>query len=1007
MGEHTLVLLHNDFNINIQILKTMKYYFWLIILFIPGMLQAKISLVEHPSQMKSVFTLFDSKTSTTIYYDENDYPVVKKAAGLFASDIEKVTGVKPPIQTVFQNIKSILIVGSIEKNRLIKLLAQEGKIDISSLTGTWERYLIQTVENPFPGINQALIVAGSDRRGTAYGLFTLSEIIGVSPWYWWADVPVKKHQHLYINVATTLSKSPSVKYRGIFLNDEDWGLTPWASKNFEKEHGNIGPKTYARVCELLLRLKANHLAPAMHPVSIAFNQIPENKLVADTFAIVMGSTHCEPLLLNTASEWNEKTMGHWDYTTNKDKINEVLSKRIKENKSYENVYTLALRGLHDAAIGVGTPMKDKVKMLEEALLDQRNILSKEIKKTIESIPQAFTPYKEVLDIYSNGLELPEDVTIIWPDDNYGYLKRLSGINEQKRSGRSGVYYHVSYLGVPHSYLWFSTTPPALMYEELRKAYDTTADQVWLLNCGDLKGSEMQVSLFLDMAYNIDQHNEDNVVTYPARWLANMFGDDYYSVFEDITRTHIKLAFSRKPEYMGWGYHWNVFDKPCEQLTDTEFSFINYNEAESRITEYKRIGNKVNGLLNSIDEKGYAALYQLLYYPVKGAELMNRMTLNGQRSRWYAHQQRASTDLIKHEVEICFDSLKIITDDYNNLLNGKWRYMMSLRQNYDNTSAYFNLPHMDEHIPASPFPKLALQIANEDVTNTLRSYHALPCFNTYLRKIYWIDVYNKGVGTLSWKAKPSDNWIMLDRTAGKTDTEERIHISINWDKVPLGEKIAGDILITDGKEQYKVLVSVFNPPYPDRKEIAGMYVEDNGCISIPAAGFHRKKENNDIKMKIVDGLGVEEQALQLGNPIAPLQIYRSPQVPNVEYDFYSFNAGIVDVYTYVLPTFPLHADRDFRLPEHTNVDTKYSVRIDDGSIATPTTSAIEYTQVWFEGVLRNCTINRSKLYIDKPGKHTLQIRCGDPGVVIQKIVIDLGGMQRSYLGPNSTLSVLQN
>ena len=514
----------------------MKHLFLLTLLLIPCTLFAEVKLSDRPSSGKDAFNLVERKSQAAICFDDNDYLVVKKAASLFAADVEMVTGHKPSLQTDLRNNKTLLIVGTIEKNAFIRQLSKEGKIDISPLEDAWERYLIQTVKNPFPGVSSALVVAGSDRRGAAYGLFSLSELIGVSPWYWWADVPVKKHTTLCLYAPATLSKSPSVKYRGIFLNDEDWGLTPWASKNFEKERGNIGPKTYAKICELLLRLKANHLAPAMHPVSTAFNQIPENKLVADSFAIVMGSTHCEPLLLNTASEWDKKTMGAWDYNTNKDKINEVLSRRIEENCAYENVYTLALRGLHDAAMGVGVPIKEKVKMLGSALLDQRNILASHIKKPIETVPQAFTPYKEVLEIYSNGLELPDDVTIIWPDDNYGYLKRLSGINEQKRSGRAGVYYHVSYLGVPHSYLWFSTTPPALMYEELRKAYDTTADRIWLLNCGDMKGSEMQVSLFLSMAYDIDRFNADNVVTYPARWLSGMFGESYYTRLEDITRS---------------------------------------------------------------------------------------------------------------------------------------------------------------------------------------------------------------------------------------------------------------------------------------------------------------------------------------------------------------------------------------------------------------------------------------------------------------------------------------
>ncbi|MFR4272912.1 MAG: glycosyl hydrolase 115 family protein [Bacteroides thetaiotaomicron] len=797
----------------------MRILFLLVVLSVTSALQSQVVIKENAIQSKYAFPLVTSKAKAVVVYDTDDYLVVRKTAELFVSDVESVTGQQLRLTDKLKGDKEIIIVGTVEKNRLIRQLAEKGKLDISSLEGTWERFLIQTVSRPFPGVSKALVVAGSDRRGAAYGLFSLSEMMGVSPWYWWADVPVKKHKTLYVDAPATLSKTPSVKYRGIFLNDEDWGLKPWAAKTFEKERGNIGPRTYAKICELLLRLKANHLAPAMHPVSTAFYKIPENKLVADTFAIVMGSSHCEPLLLNTASEWDSKTMGPWDYNKNKDKINEVLSNRVKENCAYENVYTLALRGLHDAAMGGGdVPMREKVKMLESALNAQREIIARHIDKPVETIPQAFTPYKEVLEIYSNGLELPDDVTIIWADDNFGYMKRLSGPQEQKRSGRAGVYYHISYLGVPHSYLWYSTTPPALMYEELRKAYDTTADRVWLANCGDLK----------------------------------------------------------------------------------------------------------------------------------------------------------------------------------------WKHMMSLKQNYDGTSSYFMIPLMEEEYTPVGFPKLGLQAESENLDKGGMSFHTLPAYSTYSRKSHWIDIYNQGTGELSWSITPSEDWILISQKSGKTSAENRIYISVDWDKVPAGEKVKGQIDITSGTQKETVLVSVFNPESPARTEVQGLYVEENGYISIPAADFHRKFESNDIRMSILPGLGFEGRSLQLGNPTAPLQMYRAGDVPRVEYDFYTFNAGIYDVYTYVLPTFPLHAERDYKLPEHTNSDTKYSVRIDDGSISTPSTSAIEYSQIWYDSVLKNCRVNKSTLYVKKPGKHTLQIRCGDPGVVIQKIVIDLGGMKRSYLGPQSTI-----
>lgn len=961
---------------------------------------AQVAVHEKSPKTKYAFTLASPRQTAAILYDASDAAVVKRAAELFAADVEAVTGRRPQVTSATGETGPAVIVGTVGGSALIRRLSEAGKIDTAPLEGAWERYLIQTVANPLSGIRKALVIAGSDRRGAAYGLFTLSELIGVSPWYWWADVPVKKHAALHVDAPPTYSQTPSVRYRGIFLNDEDWGLTPWASQTFEPERGNIGPRTYAKVCELLLRLKANYLAPAMHPVSTSFNQIPENKLVADTFAIVMGSTHCEPLLLNTASEWDTKTMGPWNYDKNKEGINRVLTQRVRENSPYENVYTLALRGLHDGAMSTTLPMHEKVRMLQQALLDQRRILAENIDRPVETVPQAFTPYKEVLEIYSNGLELPDDVTIVWPDDNYGYMKRLSGVREQRRTGRSGVYYHVSYLGVPHSYLWFSTTPPSLMYEELRKAYDTTADRLWLLNCGDLKGSEMQVSLFLDMAWDIGRFTADNVVTYPARWLAGIFGEAYYDRLEAMTREHLRLAFPRKPEYMGWGYHWNRFDHNCEQLTDTDFSFTNYDEAQRRLEAYRQLGARAEALLHEIGDEARPAFYQLVYYPLRGAELMNRMTLGGQRNRWYARQGRAATNAVRDEVQRCYDSLQVITRGYNSLLGGKWNHMMSMRQNYDGVSAYFNLPHLATH-DAAGAPRLALQVAGEDVTGA-RAFHALPAFDNYLRRTYPVEIYNRGGGTLAWTAHASEPWVVLSKSAGKTADEERITVGIDWEKAPSGNAVPAQIVFRAGEQSEKVLVSLFNPTAPSRAELRGIYVENNGCVSIPAAGCHRVRENDRIKITAVEDLGIEGPALQLGDPTAPLQIFRSRDVPCAEYDFYAFDAGSVDVYTYVLPTFPLHADRDFRIGENTNTDTKYSVQIDDGALATPSSSHVEYSQVWFESVLRNCAVNKSTLHIDKPGRHTLRIRVGDPGIVLQKIVLDFGGMKRSYLGPQSTL-----
>ena len=961
---------------------------------------AQVSLSQNSSG-SNVFSLVGKKDKACVYYDAKDFEVVKTTAGLFANDVKEVSGQLLGVATTKEAPqKNCIIIGTLGHNEWIDQMIAKKKLDVEPLKNRWESYLVQLVRNPLPGVDKALVIVGSDRRGAAYGLLSVSRTIGVSPWYWWADAPIIKKDQLHLRVDKYISKEPTVKYRGIFINDEDWGLYRWSRDNFEKELGNFGPRTYAKVCELLLRLQANYLCPAMHDASMAFHRIPENRVVADRFAILMGASHCEPLLFNTASEWKRDKMGEWDYINNKKGVDSVLNVRVKECAPFENVYTLALRGLHDRAMNASNDMGDRKDMLQEALMAQRQMLIDAIGKPGEEIPQAFTPYKEVLDVYDEGLELPDDVTIIWPDDNYGYMKRLSSPKEQKRSGRSGVYYHSSYLGKPHDHLWMNTVSPTLMYEELRKAYDATADRIWLLNAGDIKSCEVAVDYFLTMAFDIDAFNFERAANYRTEWLCGMLGDQYRNEYQDVVNSFYKLAFARKPEFMGWGYQWTTDKHGRERNTDTDFSLTNYREVDNRLSEYRRIGGIVENILNNMsDEKQKACFYQSLYYPVKGCELLNRMVLDGQRNRWYAIQQRASAKDLKKSAKACYDSLEVITKGYNSLLDGKWNHVMTMKQGF--AAAYFELPKLRD-VELASVASLGVMAEGEAVLKGLQSFHSLPCFNTYLRQSYYIDVFNKGATPLKWKTSVTNDWILVNKKSGETVTEERIEVSIDWAKVPAGERILGTLdIMSDRGEKESVYISVFNPTSPSLAEMDTLFVENNGYVAMDAASFHRKVENDDIKMIVIPNLGFENTAVQLGNPMAKAQRTAGRNTPRLEYDFYTFEQGSVDVYTYVLPTFPISKDRGYAGHEATNVETKYGVCIDEGPVMNPSTSSFEYAQIWYESVLKNCRINKTTLHIDKPGKHTVKIICGDAGTVLQKVVLDFGGMKRSYMGPRPT------
>lgn len=965
-------------------------------------LRAQVSLSE-TSSGRNVFPL-STKTCAAIMYDATSEPsVVGTAVGLLASDIEKVTGKCPSVSgngSVTASCRYAVIAGTLGHSFLIDELVRDGKIDVSSISGEWERYAVRLVEAPLKGVRRALVVVGSDRRGTAYGLLSLSRAIGVNPWYWWMDAPVEHRNSIYLSVNAYDAATPSVKYRGIFINDEDWGLLRWAKRNFEKELGNIGPKTYEKVCELLLRLNANMLAPAMHEASTAFYQIPQNKEIADRYGIIITASHCEPLLLNTASEWHKDRYGDWNYNTNSERIDSVLNARVVETSPYENAYVIALRGLHDRAMSGAESLDSRKATVQRALLNQRKILSDVLGKDASDIPQFFTPYKEVLDVYNQGLELPDDVTIVWPDDNYGYMKRLSSPKEQLRSGRSGVYYHSSYLGRPHDYLWMNTTSPTLMYEELRKAYDSTADRYWLLNSGDIKSCEFAVDFFLSMAYDIDSFSYERAASYRSEWLCGMLGEKDRDAYRSIFDEFYHQAFIRKPEFMGWGYQWTTDKHGNERNTDTDFSFANYREAERRLEAYRKISSETEALMAQLPSSHIPCFYQSVYYPVKACELMSRMVLSGQKNRWYALQRRTAATAAADEAIRCHDSLRVITEGYNSLLDGKWNHVMTMGQGF--AASYFKKPVLRE-VKLSPAPELGVMVENEGSLNGVSSYHLLPAFNGYFRCAYFIDIFNKGKGQLSWTAETDKEWILLSLTSGRTADEDRIMVSVDWNNVPVGDKIAGTVTIKDGSGvQENVLVSVFNPSSPTREDLNGIYVQHNGYVSIDAAGYHRKRENDAIRIIDIPNLGIENKAVQFGNPMMPKQNTRKEDVPCVEYDFYTFEQGSVDVYTYVLPTFVLSADRGYSGHEATNIETQYGVCIDDGPVMNPSTSSVEYAQIWYESCLKNCRVNKTTLHINEPGRHSIRILCGDAGTVLQKIVLDFGGLKRSYLGPEPTM-----
>ncbi|MDI6402856.1 glycosyl hydrolase 115 family protein, partial [Balneolaceae bacterium ANBcel3] len=724
------------------------------------------------SPKNGAMTIAANGRVASIYYSAEDANVVGVAAGALRKDIQRVTGLQPELDTGVPQASTAILIGTIGQSPLINGLIEAGKIDVSEINGKWEAYTAAVVNNPLPGVEKGLVIAGSDRRGTAFGVFALSESMGVSPWHFWGNVPVPEKSALYIAGSHT-QPSPGIKYRGIFINDEDWGFQPWAANTFEPEVGNIGPKTYATVFELLLRLHGNVIWPAMHefPVkSTPFYEIPENKVVADNYAIIISTSHHEPMLTNS-HEYDEDIQGPYNYWTNRERIYNFWENRVKETAQYENIYTIGMRGRTDAGMLApkGTTEEEKAAKIQNVIIpDQRQMLADHVHPDPSEIPQIFIPYKETLVQYQSGLELPEDVTIVWPDDNHGYIRQLSTPDENLRSGGSGVYYHLQYWGVPRSYLWFHSTPLGMTQSEMMKAWDFDAHKIWINNIGDIKPYEIGTDFFMRLARNPEAYRNFDQREYFTQWAEHIFGDAHADAIAEVLERYFRLNIVKRPEHL--------------DLIDSGFSHVtNGDEAQQRLEAFVALTESANSIYEQLPESHKSAFYEMVLYSVRTTSLINQKVLLAERSRLWADQNRAATASLAKQARAAYEKSFEEVRFYNEEnADGKWNYMVSpmplseLPQWAHDTQRAWVMPDVGEYTPAS---EMRLGVAIEGSAEPIEENSAgeLPTFNRPADASYFIDVFNQGEGALNWTAETSDAWIKLTQTRAEGDA--RIWVSI--------------------------------------------------------------------------------------------------------------------------------------------------------------------------------------------------------------------------------------
>ncbi|WP_421871028.1 glycosyl hydrolase 115 family protein [Marinoscillum sp.] len=908
---------------------------------------------------------------TYLLTDSLEDPLIGRVAGMLVDDIERVTDQQLPLRSaISNNLSRAIIIGTVEHSKYIRQLLDRKKLDASTIVGQWERYLIETVQNPFPGIKEALVIAGSDRRGAAYGALALSEAIGVSPWYYWADVPVIKEENVSIKKERFVSKGPSVKYRGIFLNDEAPALRGWAEEQF----GGFNHEFYEKVFELILRLKGNYLWPAMwRPTAFADDDSLNAKL-ADEYGIVVSTSHHEPMM-RAHDEWSRYGGGEWNYQTNKEELQEFWRGGVERMQDYESVVTVGMRGDGDEAMGERTA----VKLMQEIVRDQRTIIEEVTGRSADQTPQVWAIYKEVQDYYDKGMRVPNDIMVLFCDDNWGNVRILPKKADQDYPGGYGMYYHFDFVGGPVSYRWQNVTQIERVWEQMNLTYEWGVHDLWIVNVGDLKPMEFPISFFLDFAWNAEMKAAD-LPSYYTNWAKQQFGAQYAQEIGDIISLYTKYNARRTPEML----------KP-----DT-YSLENYREADEVLAEWQHLASRSQQIYESLSAPYRDAFYQLVLSPVLLCANLNEMYIAAGENQLYARQGRASANFYADKTKELFTKDAELTEDYHQLNDGKWNHFMDQTHiGYES----WNNPPVNKMPPVTyiqPRANAGLGYLLEQgepspwTRSTLFSSTFQP-FDPVNDQEYYIEVFNQGKTPLDYSIQTSEDWIKLSSTGGTIEYEEKVYVSIDWGKVPEGT-VKGEVTISGGGRDFKVTV-----PLRSFMPVAAGFVENNGVIAIDAAKPDKMVTTKEVTWSVVPNMGRTGSSITMEPADAPVQ-QTGKKSPMLQYTFTALDSGQVTIATYLSPTLNYKKEDGLKYAIAIDDEEPQVINIHEGE----TQPDWEYPDWWNNSVTDHIKKKLSTHRVNKPGVHTLKVWMIDPGVVFQKFVLNSGGLKESYLGPPTSV-----
>ena len=940
-----------------------------------------------------VFNISTAGKSTPVFISSTDWPGVNIAIKNLRNDIGAVSSDIPTIyRDTLPKTTEIIIIGTIGKSPVIDNLIKEKKLDVANVAGKWETFLIQVVKNPLPGIKRAMVITGSDKRGTIYGIYELSKQIGVSPWYWWADVTVQKKSEIYVKSGRYVQGTPSVKYRGIFLNDEAPDLTNWIREKFgsvtpgdnppmPRGVANYGHEFYTRLFELILRLKGNYLWPAMW--NNAFNEDdPENSGLADEYGIVMGNSHQEPML-RAQKEWDRRYLrstGTWNYAKNPDLLESFWREGIKRNKNYESIVTIGLRGANDTEMAPGGP-KANMAMMEKIVDVQRKILMEEINPDITKVPQLWCLYKEVLDYYNAGMRVPDDVTLLWAEDNWGNIRRLPTEVERKRTGGAGIYYHFDYHGGPRNYQWLNTSPLPKIWDQMSLAKKYGADKIWIVNVGHFKGYELPMEYFLDLAWNTQAQTGENINDYTKKWAARQFGDKYAGEIAALLSSYSKFNGRRKPEL----------------LSPLTYSLVNYREAETVVGDYKDLALRAEKISGQLPSDLRDAFYQLVLFPVKACAIVNELYVVAGKNNLYGAQGRASTNMMAEETKRLFQQDTTLMNYYNHdFAGGRWKHFMD--QTHLGYTSWVDPPQNSlraiklKEVEVTEKPQMGISI--EGSTSAWpgeQSNPVLPEFDVFNKKSHYIEIFNKGKNPFETLIQTDQPWIRTSKSKGIIGADERFWISVDWDKAPKG-KNSGVVKISGGGQEVAVKVNVHNPKEISPEKVKG-FVEAEGFVSIEAEHYSRNTGSGNRLWSRIEDYGHTLSAMRAVADVNAAPAVPGKDAPCLEYRMYLFSTGNFDITTISSPTLNFMSGRAMQLALAFDDQTPQLITLVPAGY-----NARNGNSDWEKTVGDNARFSHSMHQLKTPGYHTLKIFMVDQGVVLQKIIVNTGSLQPSYLGP---------